>query len=89
MTDIAGTVPVIAVDKVQAVALAVCTYYFGVWLRGKGRRAFTLFHPSPVVGRHVLCHRRLPFLEYFNIVKGSDRLDAADRAHARLLRPSA
>lgn len=35
MTDIAGTVPVIAVDKVQAVALAVCTYYFGVWLKGK------------------------------------------------------
>lgn len=30
MTDIAGAVPVIAVDKVQAVALAVCTYYFGV-----------------------------------------------------------
>ena len=60
MTDIAGTVAVIAVDKVQAVALAVCTYYFGVWLKGKGRRAFTLFHPGvPWWARHVLCHRRL------------------------------
>ena len=32
MTDITTAAPVIAVDKVQAVALAVCTYYFGVWL---------------------------------------------------------
>ena len=68
MTDIAGTVPVIAVDKVQAVALAVCTYYFGVWLKGKVGVLSRYSIPSPVVGGMSFAIV-VSFLEYFNIVK--------------------
>lgn len=68
MTDIAGTVPVIAVDKVQAVALAVCTYYFGVWLKGKVCVLSRYSIPSPVVGGMSFAIV-VSFLEYFNIVK--------------------
>ena len=68
MTDMAGTVPVIAVDKVQAVALAVCTYYFGVWLKGKVGVLSRYSIPSPVVGGMSFAIV-VSFLEYFNIVK--------------------
>lgn len=68
MTDIAGTVPVIAVDKVQAVALAVCTYYFGVWLKGKVGVLSRYSIPSPVVGGMSFAIV-VSFLEYFNLVK--------------------
>ena len=68
MTDIAGTVPVIAVDKVQAVALAVCTYYFGVWIKGKVGVLSRYSIPSPVVGGMSFAIV-VSFLEYFNIVK--------------------
>lgn len=68
MTDIAGTVPIIAVDKVQAVALAVCTYYFGVWLKGKVCVLSRYSIPSPVVGGMSFAIV-VSFLEYFNIVK--------------------
>lgn len=68
MTDIAGTVPVIAVDKVQAVALAVCTYYFGVWLKGKVGVLSRYSIPSPVVGGMSFAIV-VSFLEYFSIVK--------------------
>ena len=68
MTDIAGAVPVIAVDKVQAVALAVCTYYFGVWLKGKVGVLSRYSIPSPVVGGMSFAIV-VSFLEYFNIVK--------------------
>ena len=68
MTDIAGTVPVIAVDKVQAIALAVCTYYFGVWLKGKVGVLSRYSIPSPVVGGMSFAIV-VSFLEYFNIVK--------------------
>ena len=68
MTDIAGTVPVIAVDKVQAVALAVCTYYFGVWLKGKVGVLSRYSIPGPVVGGMSFAIV-VSFLEYFNIVK--------------------
>ena len=68
MTDMAGAVPVIAVDKVQAVALAVCTYYFGVWLKGKVGVLSRYSIPSPVVGGMSFAIV-VSFLEYFNIVK--------------------
>ena len=51
MSDPVGTgITVLQIDKVQAVALAVCTYYFGVWLKGRVGFLSRFSIPSPVVG---------------------------------------
>ena len=68
MTDIASTIPVISVDKVQAVALAVCTYYFGVWLKGRIGFLSRYSIPSPVVGGMTFA-AIMSTLEYFGVVR--------------------
>lgn len=68
MTDISTAVPVIAVDKVQAVALAVCTYYFGVWLKGRIGFLTRFSIPSPVVGGMTFA-AVMSALEYYGVLR--------------------
>lgn len=67
MTDISTPIPLITVDKVQAVALAVCTYYFGVWLKSRVSFLSRYAIPSPVVGGMTFA-AIMSTLEYFGIV---------------------
>lgn len=61
-------IPVIALDKVQAVALAVVTYYFGVWLKSKISLLSRYSIPSPVVGGMTFAVI-MSTLEYLGIVR--------------------
>lgn len=61
-------IPVIALDKVQAVALAVVTYYFGVWLKSKISLLSRYSIPSPVVGGMTFAII-MSTLEYLGIVR--------------------
>ncbi len=61
-------IPVIALDKVQAVALAVVTYYFGVWLKSKISFLSRYSIPSPVVGGMTFAVI-MSTLEYLGIVR--------------------
>lgn len=65
MTD---AVTVLQIDKVQAVALAVCTYYLGVWIKHRFAVLDRLSVPSPVVGG-MLFAAVASTLEYFGIFK--------------------
>ena len=65
---LAQTVPVIALDKVQAVALAVVTYYFGVWVKSKIPFLARYSIPSPVVGGMTFAII-MSTLEYFGVVR--------------------
>lgn len=64
----AEAIPVIAVDKVQAVALAVCTYYLGVWLKNRIALLSRFAVPSPVVGGMLFAAVMSTF-EYFGVFK--------------------
>ena len=55
---------VVHVDMVQALALAVCTYYFGVWLKHVIPVLERLSVPSPVVGG-------MPFAFLLSVLEGS------------------
>ena len=54
---------VVHVDMVQALALAVCTYYFGVWLKHVIPVLERLSVPSPVVGG-------MPFAFVLSVLEG-------------------
>lgn len=65
---IAQTIPVVAIDKVQAVALAVATYYFGVWVKSKIGFLARYSIPSPVVGGMTFAVI-MSALEYMGVVR--------------------
>ena len=65
---IAQSIPVIAIDKVQAVALAVATYYFGVWVKSKIAFLARFSIPSPVVGGMTFAVL-MSALEYTGVVR--------------------
>lgn len=69
MSDPVGTgITVLQIDKVQAVALAVCTYYFGVWLKGRVGFLSRFSIPSPVVGGMTFA-AVMSALEYGGVLK--------------------
>ena len=57
----------IKVDMVQAVALAIVTYWLGVWIKDRVNILQRLAIPTPVVGG-MLCALLLSTLEYFGFI---------------------
>ncbi len=68
MLSTTGDVLVVNVSMIQAVALAVVTYYFGVWLKAKVPVLERYSLPAPVAGG-MLFAAVLSVLQYYGVMK--------------------
>lgn len=66
--DVVNNISVINISNIQAVALAICTYFFGVWVKKKVPFFDKYSIPSPVVGGMSFAFV-LSCLQYFDIAK--------------------